>query len=275
MVRIRRQAAEEVPEVQLAEVINLHEELVPVEEAVPVLEVKKAHGWVSPVYSQSRRVILDPKVCEANRCLAFVDESPEVDHYRFLRSRILEQVREPGGVTVMVTSAQPSEGKTLTAVNLSCIFAREFSQTVLLVDADLGQQAVHKVFGYASDRGLIDHLRDSTPVSELIAWPGIEKLTVMSGGGTASGGCELLGSPRMWELVQDLKGRYPERYVFFDAPPLLGNADAMRLLPLVDYVIVVVRAGATTSERIHRALKLIPQEKFLSLVLNGANGTPS
>jgi non-specific protein-tyrosine kinase len=240
---------------------------------VPVAEhaeMKPKIGWVSPSYTVSRKVTLDPAVLHANRCILHrPQDSVEVDAYRVLRTKILQKCKEKGGNTIMVTSAVPGEGKTLNAVNIAVTLAKEFQQTVLLVDCDLRRQTVHRYFGYESDKGLIDYLLNDTPVSELMTWPGIEKLTVLSGGRPISGGSELLGSRRMKELVEDMKTRYPERYIIFDVPPLLAGADALAFVPLVDHVVVVVREGETPAGAINQAMKLIPPEKVLGLVLNG------
>jgi non-specific protein-tyrosine kinase len=170
----------------------------------------------------------------------------------------------------MITSALPGEGKTVTAVNLAFTFAREYAQTVLLVDCDLHRQRIHEFLGIESRKGLVDHLVHGAPVSDLIVWPGFEKLTLISGGRIIEESPELLGSPRMKELVKDLKSRYPDRYVFFDVPPVLTSADALALLPLVDHVLVVAAAGSTPLSQIMKALEAIPPEKILGLVLNRA-----
>ncbi|HAM51702.1 MAG TPA: hypothetical protein DCP92_13845 [Nitrospiraceae bacterium] len=106
------------------------------------------------------------------------------------------------------------------------------------------------------------------PVSELITWPGIEKMTLISGGRSFQESAEMLGSPRMKELIADMKGRYPERYIVFDIPAILTAADALAFAPLVDQVIVVVKAGKTSMNDIKRALKFLPKEKILGFVLN-------
>jgi protein-tyrosine kinase len=235
-----------------------------------VLDEKPTKGWVSPAYTVSRSVSLDPAVLNANRCILHRrSDSVEVDAYRVLRTKILQKCKEQGGNTIMITSAVPGEGKTLNAVNLAVTLAREFMQTVLLVDCDLRRQSVHKYLGYASDKGIIDYLLNDTPVSELMTWPGIEKLTVISGGRPISGSSELLGSQRMQELVDAMKSRYPERYIIFDVPPLLAGADALAFVPVVDHVVVVVREGETSAKTINKALKLVPPDKVLGLVLNG------
>lgn len=231
-------------------------------------ENKEKAGWISPNYSQSRTIQLDPGHIARNRCLAYTDNARETEVYRILRTRILHRTRSSGSNTIMVTSALPDEGKTLTAINLAVSFAREFQHTVMLVDGDLRRQSVHKYLGCPGEKGLIDYLVDGVSFSELIAWPGIEKLTLVSGGRPYQESAEILGSPRMKELVTEIKGRYPERYIIFDAPPILSGADVLAFAPLVDRVVVVVRAGRTSMDDVRKALQCLPQEKILGLVLN-------
>jgi len=138
---------------------------------------------ISPSYNQSRSVSLDPEVMERNRCVAIFPNREEVEAYRILRTQILNRTRESGGNLIMITSALPGEGKTLTAINLALTFAREFRQTALLVDCDLKKQSIHEMMGFQSDKGLVDHLIGDCPVEELFVWPGVEKLTLISGGG--------------------------------------------------------------------------------------------
>jgi len=225
-------------------------------------------GWVSPDYVASRAVDLDPDLLARNRCVVFDTASPEAEFYRILRTKILHRTEGNKGVTVMVTSAVPGEGKTTTAVNLAFTFARSYGQTVLLVDADLKQQRICEVLGFENDRGLADYLTDSFPLSEAIVWPGFEKLTILSGGKTVTDSSELLGSPRMKSLVGEMKSRYPERYVFFDVAPVLVGADALAFAPLVDCILFVVQAGRTSMQEVNRAIKMLPREKILGLVLN-------
>ncbi len=232
---------------------------------------KEKAGWVSPSYSKSRMVKLNMSALSDNRCVAVFPYSREAELYKVLRTQVLRRTKEKGGNTVMITSALPKEGKTLTTVNLAFTFAKLFEQTVLLVDGDLRQQGIHKSLGFQSDRGLIDYLVDSRPVSEIIVWPGIDKLTLISGGRLIHESTELLGSTRMADLVYEMKTRYPDRYVFFDVPPILTGADALAFVPLVDHVIVVVEAGRTSMQDVKKALELIPQDKVIGFVLNRQN----
>lgn len=233
---------------------------------------KKRAGWVSPTYSQSKAIKLNPEIILANRCIAYLTRTPETEAYRVLRTRIMQLIKARGnaGNTILVTSSLPGEGKTLTAINLAFTFARDFMHTVLLVDADLRKQSVHEHLGYAKDKGLVDYLVDDCPISDLICWPGVEKLSLISGGRPITESAELLASPRMKELVSELKGRYPERFIIFDSSPVLAAADVQAFVPLVDYILFVVQAEKTSMEDVDHALQFLPQEKILGFVLNRA-----
>jgi non-specific protein-tyrosine kinase len=225
-------------------------------------------GWYSPNYSASRPIVLDPDVLHANRCLAFDGDSLTIDSYKVLRAQILQRINQSSGNTLMVTSVLPGEGKTTTAINLALIMAKEFQQTVLLVDCDLQQQDIHKRLGYPSDKGLINYLLDDCPVAELFTWPGIEKVSLISGGRTIRDSSELLGSPRMKELVSDMKSRYPNRLIIFDMQSTFAGADTLVFAPLVDNILLVVQEGHSSAKEINKAISSLPGEKLLGLMLN-------
>ena len=235
-----------------------------------IQQVSVKGGWVSPRYTQAQPVALDPRQLLANRCVGYLCGSYESESYKILRTHILRKMRETGGTTVMITSALPGEGKTLTSVNLAFAISKEYDHTVMLVDGDIRQQRVHEYLGFESNKGLTDYLVRGTPLSDLIVWPGIEKLTVISGGNSVVTGSELLSSPQMKDLVKDLKRSYPDLYVLFDVAPVLAVADAQAFAPLVDYIVLVVRAGSTSIAEVKQALALLPQKKVLGFVLNRA-----
>lgn len=227
-----------------------------------------AQGWEKPTYSESRHVTTDLDRMEDNRLVGMFSDAPEIDAYKVLRTQIEQRTKEKGWNTVMVTSIQPGEGKTLTAINLSLTFARAFSQTVLLVDCDLKRQNIHRYLGIESNAGLAECLMDDRPLKDIIIWPGVDKMTLISGGRPMHESTEILGSPRMKSLVSEMKNRYDDRYVIFDVPSILAGADAIAFAPLVDCIIIVVEEGKTSMKDIEKALKLIPQDKFLGFVVN-------
>ncbi len=224
--------------------------------------------WHAPIYSESLAVEINYQKAIDNHCIAFSPEFPEINYYKVLRTQIRQMSKTKGWNTVMITSVSPGEGKTVTAINLAAVFAKEYNQTVLLVDADLKRQTIHKYLGYHSSHGLIDYLEDKKPLNEIIVWPGVEKLTLISGGRTVADSAELLGAPRMQELVNNLKVRYNDRFIIFDVPPVQGCADALAFAPFVDGIIFVVEVDKPKIQDVKKAMELLPEKKIAGFVLN-------
>ena len=225
-------------------------------------------GWQAPVYCNSKKIDLNTRAVINNRCVCIQPDAPELDCYKVLHTKIQQLTRDNGWKTVMITSPRVGEGKTTTAINLALTFSKAYDQTVLLVDCDLRRQNIHKMLGFNSRRGLIDCLMDGKPLQDIIIWPGVEKLILISGGRTIQSSTELLGSRRMKTLAHELKTRYDDRYVLFDAPPVLMGADVMALAPCVDSIVMVVEKGKTTNSDVQKAVEMLPQEKFLGFVMN-------
>jgi non-specific protein-tyrosine kinase len=225
-------------------------------------------GSGAPIYFECRTVKLDPDRLLANRCVCMFPDAPELSHYKLLRTQIMHRCRVNNWNTIMITSAVPGEGKTITAINLAMTFAKAFDQTALLVDCDLKRQSIRRYLGVESPKGLADYLQNGTPLKDIIFWPEIEKLTVISGGATVRNSAELISSPKMAQLASEMKARYPDRYILFDAPPLLSEPDAMAFAPHVDAILMVTRPE-TSFDDLQAALDLIPKDKFLGFALNG------
>ena len=237
---------------------NLSENLAEGEEA----------GWTKVANCEIKCVDLEEKKAVENHCVCILPNAEELDFYKILRAQIQHRCKKNGWNTIMITSALPGEGKTLTAVNLALTFAKELAHPVLLVDCDLRRQNIHQYLGFPSDQGIIDNLADDFPLDNLIIWPGIEKLHVISGGRTVHDSTEMLSSHKMKTAIVEMKKRYKGRYVFFDVPPVLSAADATAFAPLVDCILMVVQAASTSIRDIKQALEMIPKDKFLGFVLN-------
>ncbi|MGE3978694.1 MAG: CpsD/CapB family tyrosine-protein kinase [Nitrospira sp.] len=196
---------------------------------------------------------------------------PFIDAYKILRTQVMQRLRENGWNVVGVTSPGHGEGKTLTAVNLAVSLAMDTTQTVLLVDSDLQDPTVHQVFGFKNCLGLADYLLDDQPVEDLLIHPGIGRFVLLPGGRALSNSTEILTSPKMLALVEELKHRYPSRVVVFDLPPLLHTADVLAFSPYTDALLMVVEEGKTTVDELQRALALIKGSRpVLGTVLNKA-----
>ncbi|OGP70507.1 MAG: hypothetical protein A2Y80_05700 [Deltaproteobacteria bacterium RBG_13_58_19] len=222
-------------------------------------------------YTVTRTVAVDPEVMRRNRLMVGGGEvEPAVaEGYKLLRTHILQRTKAEGRNTLIITGPQQGEGKTLTAINLAISISQEMDLTVLLVDADLRSPSIHRYFGIRTGEGLVDHLTAGVPISELLIHPeGFDKLVILPGGRPSRQAAELINSPLMADLVQELKHYYPNRYVLFDLPPLLTFADALAFAPSVDGVVVVVEAGKTSREDIERCQEMLKQFNLLGFVLN-------
>lgn len=224
--------------------------------------------WKAPVYSDSTRCFLDPAVVEKNRVVCLRPNPKEIERYKILRSRIKNLTAGRPMKTIMVTSPNKGDGKTVTSINMGLTFARDMKQTVLLVDCDFKGQDIHRYLGINSQHSLIDYFLDDTPLNDLIIWPGVEKLTLISGERTIIDASELLSSGMMADLVKEMANRYDDRYIFFDAPPVLEHSEAISMAPLMDGIIMVVEAGRTSKKDVQASISLLPQDKFLGFVLN-------
>jgi capsular exopolysaccharide synthesis family protein len=181
---------------------------------------------------------------------------------------VLQRLRENKWNVLAVTSPGLNEGKTLTAINLAVSLAMEVNYTVLLVDADLRHPNVHTYFGLEPEFGLSDYLLSDKPLQELLVHPGIQGLVVLPGGKPLTNSSEMLNSPKMSRLVEELKTRYPSRIVLFDLPPLLATADAMAFAPYVDAALLVVEEGITSIQDAQHATELLKDTHLIGAVLN-------
>jgi non-specific protein-tyrosine kinase len=229
---------------------------------------RPAREWTPPVYAESLAIELDEQTLVRKHCVCIQPDAKELEFYKVLRTKIQFLTRHKGLNTVMITSAREAEGKTLTCINLAMTFAKTFNQTVMLVDGDLRRQSVHRTMGFESGVGLVDYLLQEKPLKDLVVWPGIEQMTLISGGRIVSNSAELLSSPRMKALVEEMKARYDDRYILFDSAPVLAGADAMALAAHVDCVVMVVEEGRTRLQEVKKAIGMLPAEKVLGFVIN-------
>lgn len=213
-------------------------------------------------------LVLDEIALAKNRILTKHSSASFTDIYNLLRTQILHRTKKKGHNVLMVTSAMPGEGKTITSINLAISIAREVDQFALLVDTDIRKPSIHKYLGIEAEKGLSDHLLHNIPVHELLIKPGINKLSYLPAGEPIRGSTEILGSPKLQELIMEMKERYPDRYVVFDCPDLLHAPDALVFSSYVDGIIFVIEAGKTSREHVQKAMSLLEGRNIVGVVLN-------
>ncbi|MCM1309427.1 MAG: polysaccharide biosynthesis tyrosine autokinase [Bacteroides sp.] len=176
------------------------------------------------------------------------------------------------GRTIMVVSLNAGSGKTFTALNTASIFAIKNKKTCL-VDLDLRKGTVSQNVG-SPRKGLVDYLvGKNTNLDELIVKnvEGIENLDILPEGLIPPNPTELLYSPNLEQLIDDLRERYD--YVFFDCPPIEIVADARLLNPYVDMTIFVMRSGLFEKSDLKVLRSLYDSHRYnnLAMVLNATD----
>jgi exopolysaccharide/PEP-CTERM locus tyrosine autokinase len=208
-------------------------------------------------------------VLKENRIVLGMESGPFTDSYDLLRTQILQRFKENNWNVLAVTSPGSGEGKTLTAINLAISIAREVDYTVLLVDANLRHPWMLEHFGLPERKGLSDYLTGDIPIEELLVKPSrVEHLVLLPGGHRLEHSAEMLSSPKMEQLVADMKSRYHSRIIIFDLPPVLSSADALAFSPYVDAALLVIEEGVTQKEDLEHTVDLLKSTNIVGTVLN-------
>jgi len=237
--------------------------------AAPVVETVAAHIEGQAIaYSQTRTIEVPADVLEANRLIGLHTEPGVLQAYKMLRTQVLQRMGKMGWNALAVTSPNAGEGKTLTAINLALSMAQEVNNTVLLIDLDLRKPGLIGYFGHQPEYGLSDYLIDDVPLQKIMVHPGMERLVVLPGRQALVNSSEMLSSPKMVRLVDELKNRYASRIIIFDLPPLLSVDDALAFAPYVDAALLVVEEGGTRREDLARATEMLKGTELIGTVLN-------
>jgi capsular exopolysaccharide synthesis family protein len=221
-------------------------------------------------YTKTRQVELNDNVLRSNRIVAHSNFDKRAEPYRQLRTQVLQKLRANSWKTLAVTSPNSGAGKTVTAVNLAISLSKEVNQTVMLVDLDLRSPSVLKVLGINAEKGLMHHLKGEASVAELLINPSLERLVLLAGEQEPGYSSEILSSPAMRALIDDLTSRYESRILIFDLPALLDNDDALAFIPAVDAALLVVEDGMTTADELERSLQLLEGTNLIGSILNKA-----
>ena len=220
-----------------------------------------------------------------------------IEAFRMLRTSLIwanpgEQLR-----SLVVTSAAPGEGKTLTAVNLAITFAHD-ALRVLLIDCDVRRPRLHGLFRVPRSPGLMDLLTQGNgggqsgarsltfdpgaldlgsedPTSMVLRSTGVKGLSLLTCGALPTNASNLLSGGGMRALMQELSKSFD--LLILDTPPVLATADAGILSALTDGVLLVVRAGQTDRAAAQRANQLLNNvgARIVGTVLNDPGGEVS
>jgi capsular exopolysaccharide synthesis family protein len=189
-----------------------------------------------------------------------------IEQYRRLAASLHHAQTERNLKVLMITSASPGEGKTLTATNLALTLSESYRRKVLLIDADLRRPSLHHIFELPNVVGLSDALKSPTD-QKLSVIQVSPNLTVLPAGRPDPDPMGGLTSDRMRRIIQEAASRF--EWVIIDTPPVGFLSDAKLLGAMVDAALFVVRAGKSPYRLVQRALDNVGRDRILGVVLNG------
>lgn len=177
--------------------------------------------------------------------------SPIAEAYRHLRTSLLLSSAGNPPKTILITSSQPSEGKTTTAINTAFMLAQT-GAAVLIIDCDLRRPRLHANFNLSNARGLTNYLSGESPIDDVLqSYEKVPNLKLLTSGPIPPNPAELLGSEEMRKLLQSLSERFT--HIIVDSPPAISFTDAAILSTFVDGVILVVHGGRSSRAVVRRA----------------------
>jgi capsular exopolysaccharide synthesis family protein len=196
--------------------------------------------------------------------------SPHVaEQYRHLSARLHHAGQDSKARVVMVASAMPGEGKTLTATNIALTLSESYKRRVIVIDADLRRPSMHEIFGLPNTCGVNDVLmgKEAPPAFEISP-----RLSVIPAGRPNPDPLGGLTSPAFESLIKAAAGQYD--WVIVDTPPVGLLTDANLMVGLVDAVVMVVAANKVGFKELQRAADALGRDRIIGVVLNRAAPAP-
>ena len=220
-------------------------------------------------YTRTQSVESSHERMRENRLVSSMEQGEYTDALKILSTQVLQRMNENHWKSIAITSARYATGKTTIAINLGLSIAREIEYTVLVVDANLRHPNLHEYFGIKPQTGLSEYLTSEVELSDiLINLKRVDHFAILPAGMPHSASSELLGSPKMCTLVEELTSRYPKRIIIFDLPPILETADALSFLPCVDTALIVVEDDVTKEADLKSAVDMLSVTNVIGTVLN-------
>jgi Mrp family chromosome partitioning ATPase len=181
----------------------------------------------------------------------------------------LLQKSKSDNIVVLVASVSSEGGSSFVGFNLAATFALDLHKTALYVDCNPYGSSADRYIVTPVELGLTQYLTDSNIQLKRIIYPsGVERLRVIPSGGSSESAAEFFSSKRMEVLVQEIKNRYPDRFIILDAPSIQQSTEARILAQYCDHAVLVVPFGKAVKDEILSAVDAVGKEKFAGLIFN-------
>ncbi len=233
--------------------------------AAPAAEPKPTSVPEPPLEERALPPRLDERAAKAIESPIFIEQ------FRRASASLIEaQAAANGSLKVLlVASASPGDGKTMTALNLALVLGRSYGRRVLLIDGDLRRPSLHRVVGVSNRSGLADALQARSDVRLEVA-PITDTVTLLPAGPADPDPLRSLSSARMKRVIQEASQRFD--WVIIDSAPVGAVADASVLATLVDGIVFVVRAEHSQYPAVKKAMQTLGHDRILGVILNGVSG---
>ncbi len=194
-------------------------------------------------------------------------QSVSAEAYRILRTNIQYSSFDKKVKSIVVTSAEPGEGKSTTCSNLAVSFAQN-GEKVVLIDCDLRKPSMHRIFKVSNIEGLSDILIGKETFENIVK-KDIENLYLIPAGKIPPNPAEMLGSKNMEKLLEKLKEQFD--IIILDTAPLQAVTDAQILSTKVDATVLVVKSNVTNKDSLLQAKSLLEKvgANIIGTILNG------
>jgi capsular exopolysaccharide synthesis family protein len=200
-----------------------------------------------------------------------VDEprSHFAQQYRRLAIRLGDLANSRHARSIMITSAQPGDGKTTTACNLAIALAMtDHDRRVALVDLDLHRASIAAALGIRVEIPIDAVLRGECTLEQATMETDVAGLSILAANSPARDAEHLLAQHTLAAMIAKLESRFD--WVIIDSPPILATSDAQVILQHASAALLVVRAGASPVRAVHKALGHLPKKKILACFLNSS-----
>jgi capsular exopolysaccharide synthesis family protein len=190
------------------------------------------------------------------------------EQYRILRTKVAHHPKRPR--MIVISSANPGDGKTFTAINFAGVLSLKGDAKVLLMDADFRRSAIHTQLGLPDGPGLSEVILGMCSFEDAVVRAGqFPNLHILVNGKLENmNPSELLDSPHWRALCQMVRKRF--QYIVLDSPPVAAVADYELIQMAADGAVLVVRPEHTNRTACFKAIETVPNDKFLGVILNCA-----
>lgn len=229
-------------------------------EDIEDLEIKLL-GWIPIIENIDTNEFI---VSDENNAIA-------TDSYKSIRTMIKKMEGEESSKTILITSSAPSEGKSVTALNMAGSFALTGKKTII-IDCDLRKPRIHTILNKNRVPGFSDYFSGKVSYNDIIQTGNLKNLSFISAGSIPKNPTEILDSKGMFSFLEKIKSEY--EIIIIDSPPLFALADAIILSQIVNETLLIARADVTDSKILQKSvsqLRDIEHSSFSGVILNGFN----